>query len=226
MIKGFGIFIFCYAVAKKQAIQYTASVKFLPELRGMPSARWLSMLVPTGQQLTLIAKQFCGKAQDISRWHCHCACATVWLCANLECADTKAFHWEAHAITQQRGSSHQSIRSLRVLHVVHYFCPGCLVSDSSPSLIIALFVIGSHMQYKWKLLCTVLLKGPVFWCYYAHYQEKYPGHYCAGCSSFDFDSSFGLAQQTIHHWAISLSLFLVFHCVPALSFIYTLFFPH
>lgn len=56
--------------------------------------------------------------------------------------------------------------------------------------------------------------------------EKYPGHYCAGCSSFDFDSSFGLAQQTIHHWAISLSLFLVFHCVPALSFIYTLFFPH
>lgn len=78
------------------------------------------------------------------------------------------------------------------------------------------------MQYKWKLFCTVLLKGPEI---IMRITKKNILDIIVLGSSFDFDSSFGLSHQTIHHWAISLSLFLVFHRVPALSFIYTLFFP-
>lgn len=46
------LILFSYAVCKKQA---TVSVKFLTQLRGKLRARWLSMLVPSGQQLSLIA---------------------------------------------------------------------------------------------------------------------------------------------------------------------------
>lgn len=56
-------------------------VKFLSELGGRLSVRWLSMLVPTGQQLTLIAEHYCCLAQDILRYSYRCAlCVCVYMC--------------------------------------------------------------------------------------------------------------------------------------------------
>lgn len=78
--------IYSCSEPKEKKNQYSVGVKFLSELRGRLSVRWLSMLVPTGQQLTLIAEHYCGLAQDILRYSYRCAlcvCVYVWLCVNV-----------------------------------------------------------------------------------------------------------------------------------------------
>lgn len=149
---------------KKRKNQYSVGVKFLSELGGRLSVRWLSMLVPTGQQLTLIAEHYCCLAQDILRYSYRCAlCVCVYMCGFVRmCHRQSLFSWDACATTQRRGDSHRSIRALRLLKVVQISCLGCCPSSihlwclsSFPFslIIIAPFVIAAHTR---RLFCAVL----------------------------------------------------------------------
>lgn len=173
---------------QKNSIEYTVGVKFLTELRGMLSVRWLSMLVPTGQQLTLIAQHYCGKVRTfwdnlpLSTVQCVC------ICVHFKGADSKPFHREAALITQQK-DFHQCIRVLQLLKVVQILCFGflpstihlrCLSLEFSSSLsscywfshFSLVFIFYILLQYEWGLFCTALLTGPVLWNSSENHQES------------------------------------------------------
>lgn len=77
------------------------------------------LLVPTGQQLTLIAWQFRCKAQDVLRKRGGCARLVCELCVKA------SLRW--HQSPSLRGSCRNTAKSFQQLYAARIFHPGCLV---------------------------------------------------------------------------------------------------
>ena len=165
--------------SQKNSNQYSVGVKFLSELRGRLSVRWLSMLVPTGQQLTLIAEHYCCLAQEILRCSyccalcvCVCMCVYVWMC--------RCQSLFAETLVQQHSGEVTLIRAFErcdYLRLCRFsvlagvpppsICGVCLHFPSlwSSSLLLSLLLTrwGYFALCCWQLSCALYITKKASW---------------------------------------------------------------
>lgn len=118
-----------------------------------------------------------------------------------------------------------------VLHLWEYLLllrllvmPSRLQSLPLWSLLFSLLVFTCGSNGSYFALC--FWQTPVFWNYYVYYQEKYPGHYCAGLLMWSW---FKLWSNPANHLSLSLLYFFIMSLPLPLfiqGFLFTHLYPH